>query len=165
MVANGNNGPFCATGNDTFKRKTWLVCALMGQEISNYQPSNADLFALHERIRLNQKKYPHAKIKLPESHLTALKIESFEIDNLLNSSVSFSDLFPRHSEPEPSVMEDSKSFVMEQPGPPPKVKTKNIDSAKRRSKAERLFDDQEIDEKLLNLSSRQKDSLLNRFNR
>lgn len=165
LVANGNNGPFCATGNDTFKRKTWLVCALMGQEISNYQPSNADLFALHERIRLNQKKYPHAKIKLPESHLTALKIESFEIDNLLNSSVSFSDLFPRHSEPETSVMEESKSFVMEQPGPPPKVKTKNIDSAKRRSKAERLFDDQETDEKLLKLSSGQKDSLLNRFNR
>ncbi len=165
LIEQGSNGPFCATGNETFKRKTWLVCALIGQEISNYQPSNADLFALYERICLNQKKYPHAKIKLLESHLTALKRECYEVDNLLSSSASFFDLFPSHSEPETSALQKSESLVREQLGPQPKVKTKDIDRAKRRSKAEKLFDDQETDEKLLKLSSGQKDSLLIRFNR
>ncbi|MDQ0707171.1 hypothetical protein QF043_005963 [Pseudomonas sp. W3I7] len=164
LLINGNKGPFFADGNEVFKRKTWLVCALMGQEVINYQPNKADLCSLYERIQSNQKKYPSANIKLIDRHFCALKKESLEVDNLLNSGVSLSDLFPAHSASEIDVPEDGEFLATGEPEKPDEAKMRKADATHRKSKAKKLFDDQETDEKLLKLMSEQKNSLLVRFN-
>lgn len=73
LIAKGTKGPFYLTGPEDFKRKTWLVSAMMGLEVSNYQPTQSDLSALFERVKANQDKYPKTKIKLLERHINELK--------------------------------------------------------------------------------------------
>ncbi|PHN33986.1 MULTISPECIES: relaxase/mobilization nuclease domain-containing protein [Pseudomonas] len=94
LLENGSKGPFQVTGPEDFKRKAWLVSAMMGLEVSNYTPTQTDLKALYEKVKSHQEKYPTTKIKILETHLEALKKEGLELDAALNSDISFSDLFP-----------------------------------------------------------------------
>lgn len=94
LLENGSKGPFQVTGPEDFKRKAWLVSAMMGLEVSNYTPTQTDLKALCEKVKSHQEKYPTTKIKILETHLEALKKEGLELDMALNSDISFSDLFP-----------------------------------------------------------------------
>ncbi|MBK3505742.1 MULTISPECIES: relaxase/mobilization nuclease domain-containing protein [Pseudomonas] len=150
LIAQGTKGPFYLTGSQDFKRKTWLVSAMMGLEVSNYQPSKSDLSALFERVKANQEKYPKAKILLLERHITALKKENFEIDDLLKTPVSFSDLFPSHLK-----SEYIEALETEKPEEPKKEKSVTSTSTKVKSKAEQIFDNQETDKKLLEELTRQ----------
>lgn len=150
LLEQGNRGPFYLTGSQDFKRKTWLVSAMMGLEVSNYQPSKSDLSALFERVKANQEKYPKAKTKLLELHIDALKKENLEIDDLLKTPVSFSDLFPTHS-----ALENIKTLITEKHEEPKNEKTITPTGTKIKSKAEKLFDNQEIDDELLNQVNRQ----------
>lgn len=79
LVEQGSKGPFYLTGSEDFKRKTWLVSAMMGLEVSNYQPTQSDLSALFKRVKANQDKYPKTKIKLLETHLDALKKKGLKL--------------------------------------------------------------------------------------
>lgn len=150
LIAKGTKGPFYLTGSEDFKRKTWLVSAMMGLEVSNYQPTQSDLSALFERVKTNQEKYPKAKIKLLEHHINALKKENFEIDDLLKTSVSFSDLFPNHS-----TSENIEALETEKPEKPKKEIPVTSTGTKTKSKAEKIFDNQETDKKLLEKLTRQ----------
>lgn len=143
-------GPFYLTGSEDFKRKTWLVSAMMGLEVSNYQPTQSDLSALFERVKANQDKYPKTKIKLLERHINELKKENFEIDDLFKTSVSFSDLFPNHS-----ASENIEAPETEKPEKPEKEKPATSTGTKTKSKAEKIFDNQETDRKLLEKLTRQ----------
>ena len=150
LLEQGNRGPFYLTGSQDFKRKTWLVSAMMGLEVSNYQPTQSDLSALFERVKANQDKYPKTKIKLLERHINELKKENFEIDVLFKTSVSFSDLFPNHS-----ASENIEAPETEKPEKPEKEKPATSTDTKTKSKAEKTFDNQEIDRKLLEKLTRQ----------
>lgn len=150
LLEQGNRGPFYLTGSQDFKRKTWLVSAMMGLEVSNYQPSKSDLSALFERVKANQEKYPKAKIKLLELHINALKKENLEIDDLLKAPVSFSDLFPSHSKPE-----NIEALETERPEKPKKEITVKSTDKKTKSKAEKIFDNEDTDKKLLEKLTRQ----------
>ena len=150
LIAKGTKGPFYLTGSEDFKRKTWLVSAIMGLEVSNYQPTQSDLSALFERVKTNQEKYPKAKIKLLERHINELKKENFEIDDLFKTPVSFSDLFPNHS-----ASENIEAPETEKPEKPEKEKPATSTGTKTKSKAEKIFDNQETDRKLLEKLTRQ----------
>lgn len=94
LLENGSKGPFQVTGPEDFKRKAWLVSAMMGLEVSNYTPTQTDLKALYEKVKSHQEKFKNAKINILETHLEALKKEGLELDLAFNSDISFSDLFP-----------------------------------------------------------------------
>lgn len=148
LLEKGNTGPFYLTGPEDFKRKTWLVSAMMGLEVSNYQPTKSDLSALFERVKSNREKYPKAKIKLLESHINALKKESYEIDELIKSDVPFSELFPDNSTLQVAQKKQDKTQ------PYGEIETKKINMVKKTS-AEKIFDNQETDKKLLEKLTRQ----------
>ena len=120
LLEQGSKGPFQVTGPEVFKRKAWLVSAMMGLEVANYKPSQSDLKALYERVKANQEKYPKAKIKLLEAHLDALKKEGLDFDRIFNEPVSLSDLFPERVEAKkltPLVKQSAKSLVSPSPEP------------------------------------------------
>lgn len=152
FLEQGNKGPFYLTGSQDFKRKTWLVSAMMGLEVSNYQPTKSDLSALFERVKANQEKYPKAKIKLLESHVNSLKKESYEIDELIKSNVPFSELFPSHSR-----LESTEPLARKKPEEPKKEKVVTSSGTKIKSKAEKLFDNQKIDDELLKQLNKQRE--------
>ncbi|MCF7537081.1 relaxase/mobilization nuclease domain-containing protein [Pseudomonas petrae] len=157
LVEQGSTGPFHLTGSDDFKRKTWIVSAMMGLEVSNYQPTQSDLSALFKRVKANQDKYPKTKIKILETHLDALKKEGFAIDTMLEAPVSFSSLFTPEANQTNNQFEHNEEIEM---------KNKNTKPAPainqpQKSRAELMFDEMDTDSKLLKSISKQKDKTLN----
>ncbi|NWB90236.1 relaxase/mobilization nuclease domain-containing protein [Pseudomonas agarici] len=150
LLEQGSKGPFYLTGSEDFKRKTWLVSAMMGLEVSNYQPTQSDLSALFKRVKANQEKYPRVKVNILETQLHALKKESYEVDELIKSAIPFSELFPGHSTPQTVQKKQDRTHPSEE------IETKKSNSVKK-SSAEKIFDSQELDSKLLEKLSRQKE--------
>ena len=124
LLENGSKGPFEVTGPEDFKRKAWLVSAIMGLEVANYKPSQSDLKALYERVKSNQEKYPKTKIKLLETHLEALKKEGLDFDKIFNEPVSFADLFPEQKTPQkPNPPINQRAKPLASPSPEPSNKS------------------------------------------
>lgn len=115
LLGNGSKGPFQVTGPEDFKRKAWLVSAMMGLEVSNYTPTQTDLKALYEKVKSHQEKYPTTKIKILETHLEALQKEGLELDMALNSDISFSDLFPTSKSTSESLKPNTKPAPVVKP--------------------------------------------------
>lgn len=157
LVEQGSKGPFYLTGSDDFKRKTWLVSAMMGLEVSNYQPTQSDLSALFKRVKANQDKYPKAKIKLLESHLDALKKEGLEIDTMIETPVSFSSLFTPEANQTNNQFENNEEIEMKNKNTKPSPAI----NQPQKSRADLMFDDMDTDSKLLKSISKQKDKTLN----
>ena len=159
LVEQGSKGPFYLTGSEDFKRKTWLVSAMMGLEVSNYQPTQPDLSALFKRVKANQDKYPKTKIKLLETHLDALKKEGLEIDTMIETPVSFSSLFTPEANQTNNQFESNEEIEMKtkntKPAPAPAI------NQPQKSRAELMFDEMDTDSKLLKSISKQKDKTLN----
>ncbi|KPX20434.1 hypothetical protein ALO71_200156 [Pseudomonas amygdali pv. dendropanacis] len=156
LIEQGSKGPFYLTGSEDFKRKTWLVSAMMGLEISNYQPTKTDLSALFERVKANQEKYPKTKIKLLETHLDALKKEGLEIDTMLETPLSFSSLFTNEPNQTNKQPENNEEIEMKNNNTKPAPITKQP----QKSRADLLFDDMDTDSKLLKSINKQKDKTL-----
>ena len=139
LLENGSKGPFEVTGPEDFKRKAWLVSAIMGLEVANYKPSQSDLKALYERVKSNQEKYPKTKIKLLETHLDALKKEGLDFDRIFNEPVSLSDLFPEKMEaPKPTRPVNQRAKSLASPNPEPTNKT-TLDKAMKDSEIEQYL--------------------------
>ncbi|WP_163030713.1 LPD7 domain-containing protein, partial [Pseudomonas viridiflava] len=156
LLEKGTKGPFYLTGSDDFKRKTWLVSAMMGLEVSNYKPSKSDLSALYERVKANQDKYPKTKIKLLETHLDALKKEGLDFDMSLNAPVEYSGLFTTEPiEPPEATNQTNNNEKTE-------MKNKNIKRAPTtnhpKTKSELAFAELDMDEALKKLISKKKES-------
>ena len=158
LLEQGCNGPFHLTGSDDFKRKAWLVSAMMGLEVSNYTPYQSDLKALHTKIKAHQEKYPTTKIKLLETHLEALKKDGLELDMALNKELSLSDFFPSPKltpeppnemlEPAPHVNQPAEQLT---PVNPPSLKL---------SRAEQAFADLDTDKKLQEVIRKKKSTTI-----
>ena len=139
LLENGSKGPFEVNGPEDFKRKAWLVSAIMGLEVANYKPSQSDLKALYERVKSNQEKYPKTKIKLLETHLDALKKEGLDFDRIFNEPVSLSDLFPEKMEaPKPTRPVNQRAKSLASPNPEPTNKT-TLDKAMKDSEIEQYL--------------------------
>ena len=139
LLENGSKGPFEVTGPEDFKRKAWLVSAIMGLEVANYKPSQSDLKALYERVKSNQEKYPKTKIKLLETHFDALKKEGLDFDRIFNEPVSLSDLFPEKMEaPKPTRPVNQRAKSLASPNPEPTNKT-TLDKAMKDSEIEQYL--------------------------
>ena len=141
LLERGSKGPFEVIGSEDFKRKAWLVSAMMGLEVANYKPSQHDLKALYERVKANQEKYPNTKIKLLETHLEALKKEGLDFDKIFNEPVSFADLFPEQEEtqkPNPPINQRAKPSA----SPSPELSNKTT--------LDKAIKDAEIDQYLKN---------------
>ncbi|MBD1586006.1 relaxase/mobilization nuclease domain-containing protein [Pseudomonas typographi] len=119
LLENGSKGPFQVTGSTDFKRKAWLVSAMMGLEVSNYTPTQTDLKALYNKVKAHQEKYPTTKINILRTHLEALQKEGLELDMALNREVSFADLFPSaRPMPEPAKAIPKSTPVIKPPQTP-----------------------------------------------
>ena len=124
LLEQGSKGPFQVSGSEDFKRKAWLVSAMMGLEVANYKPTQTDLKALYERVKTNKEKYPKAKIKLLETHLEALKKEGLDFDKIFNEPVSFADLFPEQKPPQkPNPPINQRAKPLASPSPEPSNKS------------------------------------------
>lgn len=152
LLEQGSKGPFYLTGSEDFKRKTWLVSAIMGLEVSNYQPTQSDLSALFERVKANQEKYPKTKIKLLETHLEALKKEGLAIDTMLETPVSFSSLFKPDPHQTNNQPENKEKIEMKNNN----TKSAPITNQPQKTRADLLFDDMDTDNKLLKSFSKKK---------
>ncbi|KMT53058.1 MULTISPECIES: relaxase/mobilization nuclease domain-containing protein [Pseudomonas] len=151
LIAQGIKGPFYLTGSEDFKRKTWLVSAMMGLEVSNYEPTKSDLTALFERVKTNQEKYPKTKVKLLEFHLEALKLKGLQFDTISKTETQPSKSLTTELPQNTNQTENNEDSKMKNKKTIPAPTTNQP-----KTKAEQLFAEADIDHALAKLGHKQK---------